>query len=123
MSAPIRVALVDDQALFRTGIRMLVDSQPDLEFAGEAGNGREALEAVKASTPDLVLSDWNMPEMTGIDLLNALRAAGNAVPFGFITSESSDEMRAKATSAGAKFLVTKPFTPDSFREALEPVLG
>ncbi|MCB0906511.1 MAG: response regulator [Nocardioidaceae bacterium] len=119
----MRILIADDSNVMRQIVkRTLRQAGYDADIT-EAGNGREALEAVKASTPDLVLSDWNMPEMTGIDLLNALRAAGNAVPFGFITSESSDEMRAKATSAGAKFLVTKPFTPDSFREALEPVLG
>jgi DNA-binding NarL/FixJ family response regulator len=49
VSAPITVALVDDQALFRTGIRMLVDSQPDLAFVGEAGNGREGIDLVAAA--------------------------------------------------------------------------
>jgi two-component system chemotaxis response regulator CheY len=89
----------------------------------EAGNGREALEAIASETPDLVLCDWNMPEMNGIDLLITLRAGGNDVPFGFVTSEGSPEMREKAENAGALFLIAKPFTPESFRLALEPVLG
>ncbi|MGO3234485.1 MAG: response regulator transcription factor, partial [Microbacterium sp.] len=53
----IRVLLVDDQALFRAGIRMLVSSQLDMEIAGEAGNGQEALDAVAAHRPDVVLMD------------------------------------------------------------------
>ncbi|WP_373695507.1 response regulator transcription factor, partial [Microbacterium maritypicum] len=56
----IRVVLVDDQALFRAGIRMLVASQPDLEVVGEAGDGKEALEVVRTTRPDVVLMDIRM---------------------------------------------------------------
>lgn len=119
----MRILIADDSNVMRQIVkRTLRQAGYDAEVT-EAGNGREALEAIQAATPDLVLSDWNMPEMTGLDLLNALRASGSTVPFGFVTSESSPEMRDKAASAGARFLVTKPFTPDAFREALEPVIG
>ena len=64
----------------------------------EAEDGADALDKVAAETPDLVLSDWNMPNKTGIELLRALRGSGNAVPFGFVTSEGSEEMRATAAS-------------------------
>lgn len=87
----------------------------------EAENGREALDIVKAQGIDLVLSDWNMPEMTGIDLLKALRAAGSAVPFCFVTSEGSDEMRELAQQAGAMGLIAKPFTPEAFADTLASV--
>ncbi|MFD0519735.1 response regulator [Paractinoplanes durhamensis] len=69
----------------------------------EAANGREAFDMTKAENPDLVLSDWNMPEMTGIEVLRQLRAAGNAVKFGFVTSESTPEMKDQAEAAGALF--------------------
>jgi len=78
---------------------------------------------VRSEAPDLVLSDWNMPEMTGIDLLTALRASGSTVPFGFVTSEGSEDMRARAATAGALFLIAKPFTPETFGDALSGVLG
>jgi two-component system, chemotaxis family, chemotaxis protein CheY len=89
----------------------------------EAPDGAAAHETIGAEKPDLVLSDWNMPNMTGIDLLRALRAGGNAVPFGFITSESAEEMAKMAEDSGALFLITKPFTPDIFREQLGSLLG
>jgi len=76
--------------------------------------------SISASVPDLVLSDWNMPNMTGIELLEALRAKGINVTFGFITTEATPDMRAKAMGAGAKFLISKPFTPESFQEHLGP---
>ena len=73
--------------------------------------------------PDLVLSDWNMPNMTGIECLQALRSSGSDVPFGFVTSEGSPEMREKAATAGALFLIAKPFTEDTFRDTLGAVVA
>jgi two-component system chemotaxis response regulator CheY len=64
-----------------------------------------------------------MPHMTGVEVLRELRANGVQVPFGFVTSEGTPEMRKAAEEAGALFLVTKPFTADTFRDALDPILG
>ncbi|HMH57985.1 MAG TPA: response regulator transcription factor, partial [Galbitalea sp.] len=66
MSAQIKVGLVDDQALFRTGIRMLVSSQPDLKFVGEAANGVEGIALAAGARPDVILMDIRMPVMDGI---------------------------------------------------------
>lgn len=88
----------------------------------EAANGREALDMMGGWTPDLVLCDWNMPEMTGIELLEELRKQGNGVKFGFVTSEGTPEMRDTASKAGALFLIHKPFTPETFKEKLGKVL-
>src|SRR3954452_8721083 len=89
----------------------------------QAENGREAFELVGAEQPDLVLSDWNMPEMTGLECLEALRASGSRVPFGFVTSEGSPEMREKAANAGAIFLIAKPFNEDNLKAALDGVIS
>jgi two-component system, chemotaxis family, chemotaxis protein CheY len=89
----------------------------------EAENGREALTLVTRHSPDLILSDWNMPEMTGIDFLRTLRAGGNNTPFCFVTSEGSDEMRDLASSSGALGLIAKPFTAEGFLEVLGSVVG
>jgi two-component system, chemotaxis family, chemotaxis protein CheY len=120
----MKVLIADDSKVMRQIVKRTLRQAgySDAEVT-EAGNGREALDVIAAEAPDLVLSDWNMPEMNGIELLQTLRAQGHGVPFGFVTSEGSPEMRDLAHSAGALFLVSKPFTPDSFREALEPVLG
>lgn len=89
----------------------------------EAENGMEALEKLRGGQPKLILSDWNMPEMSGIDFLRHVRANSNPVPFGFVTSETSAEMKQIAMQSGATFLLSKPFTPDDIQEALSPILG
>lgn len=89
----------------------------------EATNGVEALEKIAQDPPDLVLSDWNMPEMKGIDLLKRVRESGNEVLFGFITSESGPETRQLAMDSGASFLVTKPFTAESMQAAIMPAVS
>ena len=115
----MNILIVDDSKAMRMIVRRTL-RQAGFGDAGltEAENGREALESIHASEPDLVLCDWNMPEMTGIDLLEALRGEGNELRFGFVTSEGTAEMRARGIAAGAAFFITKPFTADAFTDAL-----
>ncbi len=87
----------------------------------EAANGADGLELIRQQSPEIVLTDWNMPEMSGIELLRALRGENNQVTVGFVTSEQSDEMRAEALSAGATFLIGKPFKAEEFNKHLSDV--
>lgn len=120
----MKILIADDSRVMRQIVsRTLRQAGFDGHDVVEATNGREALDVIASEEPDLVLSDWNMPEMSGIELLRALRAQGTGVPFGFVTSEGSPEMREKAHAAGALFLIAKPFTADAFKEALDPVIG
>ncbi|WP_090034812.1 response regulator [Cellulomonas marina] len=119
----MRVLVADDSRVMRQiVVRTLRQAGYDWHVR-EAENGAQALAAVREDEPDVVLSDWNMPEMTGIELLRALRAEGFETPFGFVTSEGSAEMRETADAAGALFLIAKPFTAESFRDVIEPVLA
>ena len=119
----MRILVVDDSKAMRM---IVVRTLRQAGYAGhdilQAGHGLEALEHFEAGPPDLVLSDWNMPEMSGMDLLRTLRSRGHDVPFGFVTSEGSPEMREAAATAGASFLIAKPFDADSFRDALDGAL-
>jgi two-component system chemotaxis response regulator CheY len=120
----MRVLVADDSTVMRRiVVRTLRQAGFDIAEVLEVADGQQAYESALSDEPDLVLSDWNMPNMTGIESLRAIRAAGSEVTFGFVTSEGSDEMRAIAAEAGAAFLIAKPFTPESFREALEPYLA
>jgi two-component system chemotaxis response regulator CheY len=89
----------------------------------EAADGQQAADMAVAEKPDLVISDWNMPEMTGIEVLRKLRAAGNDVKFGFVTSECTEEMKQAAESAGSAFFIVKPFTADQFEQTFSAILG
>ncbi|MFT0847558.1 response regulator [Actinomycetaceae bacterium L2_0104] len=120
----MRVLVADDSRVMRQiVIRTLRQAGYDDWEVTEAPDGAAALDIALAEQPDLVLSDWNMPEMNGIDLLRSLRMSGSYIPLGFVTSEGSREMRELAESEGALFLISKPFTPESFREAIEAVLA
>ena len=118
-----KILVADDSKVMR---QIVVRTLRQAGYGGhdiiEAENGRVCLEKALAESPDLILSDWNMPEMNGIDCLATLRGSGNQTPFGFVTSEGSPEMRARADAAGALFLIAKPFTAESFDEALKGIL-
>ena len=119
----MKIVVADDSKAMRM---IVVRTLRQAGFGGheviEAENGREALESVTEHGPDLILSDWNMPEMTGIEFLRALRSRGDSTPFCFVTSEGSEEMREQAAAAGALGLIAKPFTADSFSDILSPVV-
>lgn len=118
------ILIVDDSKVMRAMVkRALRQAGFGDHDVREAANGAEAFDLICASEPDLVLSDWNMPEMTGIELLTKLREEGRGTKFGFVTSEGSGEMRETAAEAGALFLIAKPFTPDTFKENLSPHLS
>ena len=120
----MKILVADDSRVMRQiVIRTLRQAGYDDHDIVEAEDGADALAKVTSEKPDLVLSDWNMPNMTGIECLQALRSSGSAVPFGFVTSEGSAEMREKAANAGALFLIAKPFTADTFNEHLDGVIA
>ena len=115
----MKILVVDDSRAMR---RIVARAIRQAGFEGheivEAENGREALEVVRAQNPDLILSDWHMPEMTGIEFLGALNAGGYEIPFGFVTSETTREMIDLATEGGAMFLLAKPFTAGDMAQVL-----
>lgn len=120
----MKILVVDDSAVMRKiVVRTLRQAGYGDHEVIEAENGAAALEQAEAACPGLVLSDWNMPVMTGIDLLRTLRSSGNEVPFGFVTSEWTSEMVGQASASGARFLIAKPFTPEQFRDQLDTVLS
>ena len=120
----MKVLIVDASAVMREiVIRALRQAGHADPTCVEASNGREALDKIAEDSPDLILSDWNLPEISGIEILRILRERGSKIPFCFFTAEATLAMRTRAREAGAIGFVTKPFTPDQFREALGDLLG
>ena len=115
----MKILVADDSRVMR---RIIVRALRQAGYGGhdivEAENGRETVDLVATERPDLVVSDWHMPVLNGIDALAELRASGSTVPFGFVTSDGSDSVRGRACAAGALFLIAKPFRAEALRDAL-----
>jgi two-component system chemotaxis response regulator CheY len=122
----LKVLIVDDSAVMRKIVeRALRQGGLDLGEVLEAGNGVEALAAVKKGGLDLILSDINMPVMDGLEFLKSIAAENLAkgVPVVMITTEGSEARVVEALSAGAKGYLRKPFTPEQVKERVAPLVG
>lgn len=108
----ISVALVDDQALFRAGIRMLVDSQPDMRIVGEAGDGRAGIALVGEVRPDIVLMDIRMPVMDGIEATREVLTRPDPPRVVMLTTFDLDEAAARAIRGGASGFLLKDADPE-----------
>ncbi|MEO6412176.1 MAG: response regulator transcription factor [Pedococcus sp.] len=119
----IRVALVDDQALFRAGISMVVGSQEDLEVVGEAGDGSDALDLVEQCRPDVLLMDVRMPRLDGVQATRQIvTKLGDRAPRVLVlTTFDLDELVADAIEAGASGFVLKESRPELLLAAIRAV--
>jgi DNA-binding NarL/FixJ family response regulator len=108
----LRVVVVDDQALVRAGLRMILRAEPDVEVVGEAGDGREALEVVAATAPDVVLMDVRMPEMDGIEATRRLTAVPGSARVLVLTTFDLDALVYDALQAGASGFLLKEAPPE-----------
>lgn len=119
----MKILIVDDskamQHIVKRGLEKL--GYDDLEIV-LASSGMEALELAKQWKPKLILSDWHMPEMTGIELMAELSKAMLDIDIGFVTTESSEERIKEAKDAGALFVVSKPFDVETLHNAVLPIL-
>ena len=119
----IRVAIADDQPLFCTGLQMMIESQPDLEFAGSAPDGLQAMHLARSARPDVLLMDFRMPVLDGIAATEGIRRE-NAEPLPRIvvlTTFERDEAVAAALRAGADGFVLKDATPEFILAAIRTV--
>ncbi len=117
----VRVALVDDQPLVRAGFRMLVDSQPDLRVVVEAGDGRQAVEALARTHVDVVLMDVRMPVMDGVEATRQVLAADPATRVLVLTTFDLDDYVLSAVAAGASGFLLKDAQPEELLEAIRTV--
>ena len=116
----IRVLVADDQDIVRTGLRMILDAQPDIEVVGEASDGREALDLARRLRPDVGLFDIRMPELDGIELTGLLAGPDVADPLAIvvITTFDLDEYVHGALKAGARGFLLKDAGPELLAQAV-----
>lgn len=121
MPEPIRLLLVDDQRLIREGLRTLLELEADLEVAGEANNGKEALEMFPTLQPDVVLMDIRMPEMDGVQATRELCARHAGARVIILTTFDDDEYVFEGLRAGALGYLLKDVSGDELSEAIRTV--
>lgn len=117
----IRLLLVDDHAVVRSGLRMLLEHESDIEIVGEAGAARAALELIATLKPDVVLMDIGLPEMSGIEATQAAKAAWPEVAIIALTIHEDEEYFFKMLQAGANGYVPKRAAPEELLTAVRAV--
>jgi len=124
MDLNMKVLVVDDFATMR---RIVKNILREIGFTNisEAENGKDALKELKKDKYGLVMCDWNMPEMTGLELLNAMRADDQLkdIPFVMVTAEAQKDNIIEAVKAGVNSYIVKPFTAQTVSEKLKKILG
>ncbi len=114
----IRVVLVEDEMLVRRGIRGLLSLGQEIAVVGEASDGEEAISVIRKHKPDVVLLDVRMPKLSGIDVLEALRASGSLPPTILLTTFDDDAALLKGIRAGAKGFLLKDVSVERLTEAI-----
>jgi DNA-binding NarL/FixJ family response regulator len=122
MSAPrVRVLLVDDDDLMRAGLRAVISSDDGIEVVGEAGDGRAAIQAVRAQRPDVVLMDVRMPDLDGIAATRELLAGSPELKVAILTTFEDEDYIFGALSAGASGFLLKRTKPEELIAAIHPL--
>jgi two-component system chemotaxis response regulator CheY len=118
----MQILVVDD---YQTMIRIITNLLKQLGFVNidAATDGKAALEKIASKSYGLIISDWNMEPMTGLDLLKTVRGSGNKIPFIMVTAESKTENVLAAREAGVNNYIVKPFNADTLKTKLSSVLG
>jgi DNA-binding NarL/FixJ family response regulator len=118
---PIRVVIADDQQLVRTGFRMILSAEDDLDVVGEAGDGLAAFDVVTRERPDVVLMDIRMPELDGIEATRRLLAAGSCARVLMLTTFDLNEYVYEALRAGASGFLLKDTPAEQLAEGVRVV--
>ncbi|MBK9305827.1 MAG: chemotaxis response regulator CheY [Nitrospira sp.] len=115
----MKILVVDDMATMRRIVKNIL-KQLGFPHCDEAENGQEALQKLRSDTYGFVVSDWNMPVMTGIDMLRAIRADEKlkAIPVLMVTAEAQQSNLVEAVQAGVSNYIVKPFTAETMQEKL-----
>ena len=117
----IRIVLVDDQELVRTGFRMVLDAQPDMTVVGEAADGLAAVEFARTHSADVMVMDARMPRLDGVEATRRIRQAGDRPRILMLTTFDLDEYAFAALKAGASGFLLKDVPPEELLFAIRAV--
>jgi len=120
---PIRTMIVDDHALFRRGLEMVLEGEPDIDLVGQASDGAEAVEKAAASLPDIVLMDIRMPRSNGIEACRAMKEAAPSAKIVILTISDEEEDLFEAIRAGASGYLLKDIPLDEVADTVRAVHG
>jgi two-component system NarL family response regulator len=120
---PIRTMIVDDHALFRRGLEMVLDEEADIELVGQASDGSEAVEKAGESLPDIVLMDIRMPRSSGIEACRAMKEVAPSARIVMLTISDEEEDLFEAIRAGASGYLLKDLPLDEVAETVRAVHG
>lgn len=119
---PLRLVIVDDQRLFRENLKTVIELRiPTATVVGLARNGKEALDIIRSTRPNLVLLDMRMPEMDGVECIKRLRAEGNEVQVIVLTTFDDDQYLFEALQFGAVGYLLKDIEPEDLTQAIQQV--
>jgi DNA-binding NarL/FixJ family response regulator len=116
-----RVVIADDHAIVREGLRRILSGQPDIEVAGEATNGHEVMDRVRAGGFDLLLLDLSMPGKSGIELIKQVKDEKPKLPVLILTMHEEDQYALRAIRAGASGYLTKESAPEQLVAAIRKI--
>ena len=118
-----RILLVDDHPLFRKGLRLLLEEQEDFHIVGEAGDGREAIEQVRALTPDVVIMDISMPDFNGIDATHQILSEAPSTKVVALSMHAGRRFVEDMLRAGAAGYILKKSVPEDLVNGIRVVIG
>src|SRR5215475_7878043 len=121
MNDRICVLGVDDHALMREGIAMIINSQPGMLMVAQASNGREAIDSFREHKPDVTLMDLRLPDMSGIDAMSAIRSEFPDARIIILTTFASDDESRRALAGGARAYLLKSTPPKELAEMIRQV--
>lgn len=119
----IRVLVVDDHNLVRAGLCRLLDAERDMEVVGETGSGREAVDLAGKLKPDIVLLDYSLPDLDGLEVTSRIAAGKSGARILILTMYASEEYATRLLKAGASGFVVKGASPEELLEAVRKIAG
>ena len=119
----IRIVLADDHLTVRQTIRICIESDPQMEVVAEAGSGRETIAAVDRTTPDMVVLDYQMPGLNGLEVARVIRERHPEVPMLMLTGEEDAALRAASERVGVKGFMLKGQPLDELLTEIHSIMG